>query len=95
MAQAGQCSCRTAEIGTSGRDRGDAGDLQRRGHRHAQVAIKAFEIDYAAKYPKVVAKIVDDADVLLEVLQVSGRALDPSAHDKSDRYLEWFLDSCV
>jgi putative transposase len=32
----------------------------------AQVAIKAFEIDYAAKYPKAVAKIVDHADVLLE-----------------------------
>jgi putative transposase len=32
----------------------------------AQVAIKAFEVDYAAKYPKAVAKIVDDADVLLE-----------------------------
>ena len=33
---------------------------------NAQVAIKAFEIDYGAKYPKAVAKIVDDADVLLE-----------------------------
>jgi putative transposase len=32
----------------------------------AQVAIKAFEIDYGAKYPKAVAKIVNDADVLLE-----------------------------
>jgi len=32
----------------------------------AQVAIKGFEIDYGAKYPKAVAKIVDDADVLLE-----------------------------
>jgi putative transposase len=32
----------------------------------AQVAIKAFEIDYAAKYPKAVAKIVDDADALVE-----------------------------
>ncbi len=32
----------------------------------AQVAIKAFEIDYGAKHPKAVAKIVDDADVLLE-----------------------------
>jgi transposase-like protein len=32
----------------------------------AQVAIKAFEIDYGAKYPKAVAKIVDDADVLLK-----------------------------
>ena len=25
-----------------------------------------FEVDYGAKYPKAVAKIVDDADVLLE-----------------------------
>ena len=32
----------------------------------AQVAIKAVEIDYGAKYPKAVAKVVDDADVLLE-----------------------------
>ncbi len=32
----------------------------------AQVAIKAFEVDYGAKYPKAVAKIVDNADVLLE-----------------------------
>jgi putative transposase len=32
----------------------------------AQVAIKAFELDYGAKYPKAVAKITDDADVLLE-----------------------------
>jgi putative transposase len=32
----------------------------------AQVAIKAFEVDYDATYPKAVAKIVDDADVLLE-----------------------------
>jgi putative transposase len=30
------------------------------------VAIKAFEIDYGANYPKAVAKIVDHADVLLE-----------------------------
>jgi transposase-like protein len=33
---------------------------------NAQVAIKAFEVDYGAKYPKAVAKIVDDADVLLK-----------------------------
>jgi len=32
----------------------------------AQLAIKAFEVDYGAKYPTAVAKIVDDADVLLE-----------------------------
>jgi len=33
---------------------------------HARVAVKAFELDYGAKYPKAVAKIVDDLDVLLE-----------------------------
>src|SRR3954447_17821623 len=32
----------------------------------AQVAIKAFELDYGSKDPKAVAKIVDHADVLLE-----------------------------
>ena len=32
----------------------------------AQVAIKAFELDYGAKHPKAVAKITDDADVLLQ-----------------------------
>lgn len=32
----------------------------------AQLAIAAFARDYGAKYPKAVAKITDDADVLLE-----------------------------
>ncbi|KMO69255.1 IS256 family transposase [Mycolicibacterium obuense] len=32
----------------------------------AQVAVKAFAVAFGAKYPKVVAKIVDDLDVLLE-----------------------------
>ena len=32
----------------------------------AQLAVKAFEVDFGAKYPKAVAKIVDDLDVLLE-----------------------------
>ena len=30
------------------------------------MAIKAFELGYGAKYPKAVAKITDDMDVLLE-----------------------------
>jgi len=33
---------------------------------NAQVAVTAFEVDFGAKYPKAVAKIVDDADTLLE-----------------------------
>jgi len=32
---------------------------------HARVAIKAFELAYAAKFPKAVAKITDDIEVLL------------------------------
>ncbi len=32
---------------------------------HALVAVKAFELDYAAKFPKAVAKITDDLDTLL------------------------------
>ena len=32
---------------------------------HARVAAKAFAIDYGAKFPKAVAKITDDLDVLL------------------------------
>ena len=32
----------------------------------APAAVKAFDADYGAKFPKAVAKIVDDADVLLE-----------------------------
>jgi hypothetical protein len=51
----------------------------------AQTAIKAFEIDYGAKYLKAVAKIADDAAVLLVFLQESGRAPDPPENDKSDR----------
>ena len=33
---------------------------------HALIAVKAFALDYGAKYPKAVAKITDDLDVLLE-----------------------------
>ncbi|OXR40405.1 hypothetical protein B7C42_07571 [Nocardia cerradoensis] len=38
-----------------------AGDLDK-----AQLAVKAFDVGYGAKYPKAVAKIVDDLDVLLD-----------------------------
>ena len=32
---------------------------------HAVKAVKAFEADYGAKWPKAVAKVTDDLDVLL------------------------------
>lgn len=37
----------------------------------ARAAVTAFERDYGAKFPKAVAKIVDDADVLLEFYHYS------------------------
>jgi putative transposase len=64
--QAGECPCCASEVGTSGRTGGDEGNLQRRKLDKARAAITAFERDYGAKFPKAVAKIVDDADVLLE-----------------------------
>ena len=52
---------------------------------HALVAIKSFKRDYQAKWPKAVAKIIDDTEVRLVVLRLPGRALDPSQDDKPDR----------
>ena len=52
---------------------------------HALQAVKAFEADYGAKWPKAVAKITEHVDVLLAFYDYPGRALGPPAHDKSDR----------
>ena len=61
-----QCPCRSAETAHPGalaaiKDIYNAEDIDK-----AQLAVKAFDIDYGKKYPKAVAKIVDDLDVLLE-----------------------------
>ena len=50
-----------------------------------QDAVKAFEVDYGAKFPKAVAKITDDARRAAGVLRLPGRALDPSENYQSDR----------
>ena len=48
----------------------------------AQVAAKAFALDFGAKYPNAVARIVDDLDVLLELgLLSNGTNLVPSPED--------------
>jgi putative transposase len=39
---------------------------------HAQVAVKAFALDYGARYPKALAKITDDLDMLLEFYKYPG-----------------------
>ena len=66
VSQAGECSCRAAEVGAPGRVAAMQEIFNAEDIDQAQVAIKAFEIDYGAKYPKAVAKIIDDAEVLLE-----------------------------
>ena len=52
---------------------------------HALAAIEAFKRDYGAKWPKAVAKIVDDAEVAAVVLRLPGRALGPSQDHQPDR----------
>jgi len=51
---------------------------------HAAAAAHAFATDYAAKWPKAVAKITDDLDELLG-LRLPSRALDPPAHHQLGR----------
>jgi len=51
---------------------------------HAKVAAKAFAIDYGAKFPKAVAKITDDLDVLLEFYRYPAEHW-VHLHDQSDR----------
>ncbi len=65
--QVRECACCVAEVGASPAAitamqqiyNAENGDL-------ARVAAKAFTIDYGTKFPKAVAKIVDELDVLLE-----------------------------
>ena len=52
---------------------------------HATAAAKAFAAEFGAKWPKAAAKITDDLDVLLGVLRLPGRALDPPADHEPDR----------
>jgi putative transposase len=61
-----QYPCRTTEISGSRPVDDDQGHLYAEDIAEAQVAIKAFEVDYGAKYPQAVAKIVEDTEVLLE-----------------------------
>ena len=61
-----QCSCRAAEVGAPGREeRRSRRSTTPRTSDHALEAVKAFEAAYGAKWPKAVAKITDDIDVLL------------------------------
>ena len=52
---------------------------------HARAAAKAFAAEFGAKWPKAVAKITDDLDVLAGLLRLPGRALDPPADHEPDR----------
>ena len=63
---AGQRPCRAAEVGAPGAKAALAEIYNAEDKDHALPAVKAFEADYGAKWPKAVAKITDDLDVLLE-----------------------------
>ncbi len=63
VAHASQCACCTAELDTPGCVGHAQGICSAKDIDQGQDAVKAFELDYDAKYPKAVAKI---ADVLLE-----------------------------
>jgi transposase-like protein len=52
---------------------------------HAQAAANVFAADYGTKWPKAAAKITDDLDLLLGLLRLPRRALDPPAHHQPDR----------
>lgn len=66
VSQAVQCPCCTTEsahpaASAAIKDIYNAEDIDK-----AQLAVKAFEIDFGAKHRKAVAKITDDLDTLLE-----------------------------
>ena len=63
---ASECPCCASEVGTSGPAGGDEAIYNAEAADKARAAFTAFERDYGAKFPKAAAKIVDDADVLLE-----------------------------
>lgn len=46
--------------------------LNAEGIGQTQLAIKAFELDYDAKYPKAPAKLTDDMHVLREFYKYPG-----------------------
>ena len=75
--------CRSRRI--RGRRRRSPRSGTPRTSRHALDAVKAFEAAYGAKFPKAVAKITDDVERAAGVLRLPRRALDPPAHDESDR----------
>jgi putative transposase len=52
---------------------------------HAVTAINAFASEFGAKWPKAVAKVVDDVEPLLRLLRLPGRALDPPQDNEPDR----------
>src|SRR6201997_3769227 len=56
-----RCRSRHIRVLAASREIYNAEDIDK-----AQLAIKAFEIDYGARYPKAVAEIADDAEILLE-----------------------------
>ena len=65
VAQDRQCPCRLPKSAHPGAKKALAEIYNAADKDHARIAAKAFEADFGAKWPKAVAKIADDLDVLL------------------------------
>lgn len=52
---------------------------------HGVTAVNAFASEFGLRWPKAVAKIVDDVEPLLAFYDFSARALDPPQDDEPDR----------
>jgi putative transposase len=63
--QNGQRAVGVTEVRPPRRETGDAEIYNAEDREHAFAAAKAFEAAYRVKFPKAVAKIIDDLDVLL------------------------------
>jgi transposase-like protein len=53
---------------------------------HAGQSAKAFAAAYGAEWPKAVAKITNDLDVLLDFYGLTGEHWDPPAHHQGAKF---------
>ena len=97
MAQDGQRAGRLTEIRPPGAKAALAEIYNAEDREHAVKAAKAFEADYGAKWPKAVAKVTDDLDVLLEFynypaehwVHLRSRKCESGARERGPGAAEW------
>ena len=83
--QVGECACRAAEVGAPRGDQGDAGNLQRRGHRPRQGRGEGVQERLRHQVPQGGGEDHQRGRRAAGVLQLPRRALDPPANHEPDR----------